>query len=209
MKQFPYIFRQRWNLIYQFFHEGNPSTQLNRTIATARKMFLKVNLETNMRSGDMLQTMAEESYAEYFIGIGEDQEQVFKAKSRFTQLEPQNASAFWGDIEKLLPAIYDRSIDNFLMILPEDSAPLATKDSKNSFLSMLVILSKKLVHGGTLRILTDLEKNSSNFRDLVDIASQAGFQLTLNSGKRYFPKDWRDPEFKLGKNSCAVVLAPK
>ncbi|MGI0049117.1 MAG: HD domain-containing protein, partial [Nitrososphaera sp.] len=33
MKHFPYIFRQRWNLIYQFFHEGNPSTQLNRTIA--------------------------------------------------------------------------------------------------------------------------------------------------------------------------------
>ena len=26
MRHFPDIFRQRWNLVYQFFHEGNPST---------------------------------------------------------------------------------------------------------------------------------------------------------------------------------------
>src|SRR3712207_9556728 len=69
MKHFPYIFRQRWSLIYQFFHEGNPSTQLNRTIATARRMYAKVNVEIGMRRGEMLQAMAVENYFEYFIGI--------------------------------------------------------------------------------------------------------------------------------------------
>ncbi|MFL6512340.1 MAG: hypothetical protein ACJ70X_05275, partial [Nitrososphaera sp.] len=51
MKQFPFIFRRRWSLIYQFFHEGNPSTQLNRTIVTARRMYAKVNVEIGLRRG--------------------------------------------------------------------------------------------------------------------------------------------------------------
>jgi tRNA G46 methylase TrmB len=208
MKHFPYIFRQRWNLIYQFFHEGNPSTQLNRTIATARKMYLRVNLEIGMRRGEMLQSMATDNWAEYFIGIGMDQSEVFKAKSRFTELDPQNASAFWGDTEKLLPAIADRSIDNFLMVLPEHSAPY-TMESKSSFRSMLAVMSKKLVHGGSLRILTDMEMDSAAFRDLVFLVNQAGFQLVTGKGKEYFPRDWRDPEFRPDKKPQAVVFAPK
>ena len=211
MKQFPYVFRQRWNLIYQFFHEGNPSTQLNRTIATARKMYLKVNIEIGMRHGELLQAIATDNYnwAEYFIGIGKDQNEVFKAKSRFAELDPQNASAFWGDTEKLLPAITDRSIDNFLMVMPEHSAPLSSIESKAAFRSLLVAVSKKLAGGGALRILTDLERDSAAFRELVVIAAQAGFQLASSPGKAYFPKDWRDPEFKAGSKPQTMVLVPK
>jgi len=209
MKHFPYIFRQRWNLIYQFFHEGNPSTQLNRTIATARKMFLRVNLELGMRRGEMLQSMATENWAEYFIGIGRDQSEVFKAKSRLTELDPQNASAFWGDTEKLLPAIADRSIDNFLMVLPEHAAPLHTTESKNSFRSMIAEISKKLTRGGSLRILTDMETDSAAFRELVSLMNQAGFQQVADKNKEYFPRGWRDPDFLKDKNPRAVVFAPK
>jgi tRNA G46 methylase TrmB len=208
-KTFPHVFRHRWNLIYQFFHEGNPSTQLNRTIATARKMYLRVNLEIGMRRGEMLQSIAINNWGEYFIGIGRDQSEVFKAKSKFSELDPQNASAFWGDTEKLLPAITDRSIDNFLMVLPEHIGLLDTTESKSAFRSMLSVMSKKLVRGGTLRILTDLEKHSEAFRELVVVASQIGFQLIGNSGKTYFPAGWRDPEFKVGRNPHIVVLAPK
>ncbi len=209
MKHFPYIFLQRWNLIYRFFHEGNPSTQLNRTIATARKMYLGVNLEIGMRRGEMLQTIATENWAEYFLGIGKDQNEVFKAKSRFTELEPQNASAFWGDTEKLLPAIADRSIDNFLMVLPEHSSPFTTMESKSSFRSMLGLISKKLTSGGAFRILTDMEKDSAPFRELVLLANQASFQLAAGKGKTYFPKDWRDQEFRPDRKPQIVVLAPK
>lgn len=207
MKHFPYIFRQRWDLIYQFFHEGNPSTQLNRTIAKARKMFLRVNLEIGMRRGELLAAMAVDNWAEYFIGVGKDQSEVFKAKSRFAELDPQNASAFWGDTEKLLPSISDRSIDNFLMVLPEHSAPTANAESRSSFNSMLVILSKKLARGGALRVLTDLD--GPRFREFVEVAGQAGLQVLPSKGTTYFPKDWRDPEFLPDRKPQLVVLAPK
>ena len=206
MKHFPYIFRQRWNLIYQFFHEGNPSTQLNRTIATARKMFLRVNLEIGMRRGELLHALAVDNWAEYFIGIGRDQSEVFKAKSRFTQLDPQNASAFWGDTEKLLPAISNRSIDNFLFVLPEHSAP-TTAEGRSSFRSMLEIMSKKLARGGALRILTDLD--GAPFREFVEAAGQTGLQVVPGKGKTYFPRDWRDPEFLPDRKPQIVVLVPK
>ena len=209
MKHFPYIFRQRWGLIYQFFHEGNPSTQLNRTIATARRMYAKVNVEIGLRRGEMLQAMAVDNYFEYFIGIGKDQNEVFKAKSRFTELDPQNASAFWGDTEKLLPAISDRSIDNFFIVLPEHYLLITTIEGKSSFRAMLAIISKKLVHGGRLRILTDLEKHSKLFMELVLTAKEAGFQLTSNVGKTYFSSDWRDPEFRPDRKPQMIILVPK
>ena len=209
MKHFPYIFRQRWSLIYQFFHEGNPSTQLNRTIATARRMYAKVNVEIGMRRGEMLQAMAVENYFEYFIGIGRDQNEVFKAKTRFAELDPQNASAFWGDTEKLLPAISDRSIDNFFIVLPEDYVPITTIEGKSSFRAMLAIISKKLVQGGKLRILTDLEEDSQLFTNLISIADEAGFGSTSNIGKRYFPSDWHDPEFRPNRRPQFVVLVLK
>jgi hypothetical protein len=205
MRQFPYIFRQRWNLIYQFFHEGNPSTQLNRTIETARKMFLRVNLEIGMRRGEVLHQMATDNWSEYFIGIGKDQSEVFRAKSRFTELDPQNASAFWGDTEKLLPAISDGSIDNFLMVLPEHSAP-ATAEGWSSFRSMLAVLSKKLTKGGALRVLTDLE--GKQLDDLVVLAGQAGLKAFPSKGKEYFPKNWRDPEFRPDRNLHIIMFAP-
>jgi len=207
MKRFPYIFRQRWNLIYQFFHEGNPSTQLNRTIATARRMYVKVNLEIGLRQGEMLQAMAVDNYFEYFIGIGKDQNEVFKAKRRFAELDPQNASAFWGDAEKLLPAIANRSIDNFFLVLPEYYLPLITIEGKSSFRSMLAIISKKMVRAGTLRILTDLEMDSALFRELMLTAKEAGLELISNVGKTYFPKDWLDPEFKPNRKPQIVVFA--
>jgi tRNA G46 methylase TrmB len=207
MKHFPYIFRRRWKLIYQFFHEGNPSTQLIKTITNARKMYLRVNLEIGMRRGEMLQSMATDNWAEYFIGIGRDQSEVFKAKSRFTQLDPQNASALWGDAEKLLPAIFDGSIDNFFMVLPQHSAPIATAEWRNLFRSTLAILSKKLARGGALRILTDLD--DASFRELVEIAGQAGLKAFPSKGKEYFPKGWRDPEFRPNKNPQILVLLPQ
>ena len=206
MKHFPYIFRQRWSLIYQFFHEGNPSTQLNRTIATARRMYAKVNLEISLRRGEMLQAMAVDNYFEYFIGIGKDQNEVFKAKRRFAELDPQNASALWGDTEKLLPAIADRSIDNFFMVLPEHYLAVATTEGKSSFRSILAIISKKLVRTGALRILTDLESDSALFRELIQAANEAGFDVISSLGKMYFPKDWRDPEFRPNGKPQVIVL---
>ena len=98
-KTFPDVFRQRWNLIYQFFHEGNPSTQLNRTIADAKKLFLKVNVQFAMMNAEMLEQFAIDNWAEYFIGVSDDQQEVLRAKNRFAMLDPPNASAFWGILQ--------------------------------------------------------------------------------------------------------------
>lgn len=210
MRQFPAIFRQRWNMVYQFFHEGNPSTQLNRIISKTRNLYLKVNLEIGMRTGEMLQQIAANNWAEYFIGIGTDQIEVLRAKSKFADLDPPNASAFWGDIRKLLPHISDKSIDNFLIVLPQNFVYFFTMQEKLSLRSLFAFLSAKLTAGGTLQLLTDLEINNVMFNDLIAIIMDAGFQIALgNVGKTYFPKDWKDTNFIEGQIPQVLVFHPK
>ena len=210
MRQFPAIFRQRWNMVYQFFHEGNPSTQLNRIISKTRNLYLKVNLEIGMRTGEMLQQIAANNWAEYFIGIGTDQIEVLRAKSKFADLDPPNASAFWGDIRKLLPHILDKSIDNFLIVLPQNFVYFFTMQEKLSLRSLFAFLSAKLTAGGTLQLLTDLEINNVMFNDLIAIIMDAGFQIALgNVGKTYFPKDWKDTNFIEGQIPQVLIFHPK
>jgi Putative methyltransferase len=197
MRHFPYIFRQRWNMVYQFFHEGNPSTQINRIISKTRNLYLRINMEISMRKGDMLQEIATNNWAEYFIGIGKDQNDVLKAKSKLAELDPPNASAFWGDAQKLLPSIVDKSIDNFLMVIPEIRIDYAMKlDDESSLKSILRIVPEKLSAGGTLQILTDLDPNSSRFKELMALISSSQFQIIPKGFKKvYFPNDWKDSEF--------------
>ncbi|MEM3160846.1 MAG: hypothetical protein QXJ74_08695, partial [Nitrososphaera sp.] len=201
-------FRQRWNLIYQFFHEGNPSTPLNRTIETARRMYLKVNIEVGMRRGEMLQAMAADNWSEYFVGIGRDQGEVLKAKSRLAALDPQNASAFWGDVQKLVPAIMDRSIDNFLIVMPERDSPVGSEEGRMLLQAMFVTLARKLRDGGAVKILTDMEEKSAQFEALLEVAGEAGLVREARKGKDYFPEGWDDSEFKDGKRQV-LTLVPK
>ena len=209
MRQFPAVFRQRWNMVYQFFHEGNPSTQLNRIISKTRNLYLKVNLEIGMPTGEMLQQIAANNWAEYFIGIGTDQIEVLRAKSKFADLDPPNASAFWGDILKLLPHILDKSIDNFLIVLPQNFVYFSAMQEKLSIGSLFAFLPAKLTAGGTLQLLTDLEINSIMFKELIAIIMDAGFQIALgNVGKTYFPKDWKDKNFIEGRMPQGLVFHP-
>ena len=118
-RNFPEILRQRWNLVYQFFHEGNPSTQLNRTISNARRLYLKVNLDLGMQDCDMLSNCFQ-PLVRVFYWHSADQDEVLRAKSKFAALDPQNASSFWGDTMKLVPhCIQNPSIDNFSLFYRE------------------------------------------------------------------------------------------
>lgn len=209
MRHFPDILRRRWNLIYQFFHEGNPSTQLNRTINNARRLYLKVNLDIGMRDCEMLQTIASSNWSEYFIGIAKDQNEVLKAKSRLANLDPQNASSFWGDIMKLVPNIQDKSIDNFFMVLPEASAFLSNMEQKLLLRSLLSTLKMKLVNNrGTVQILTDIEEYSATFKELLAIVSDVSFQLTNSHKRAYFPEGWSDKAFIQGRHLKVLILSP-
>jgi hypothetical protein len=205
-RHFPAIFRQRWLLVYRFFHEGNPSTQINETIKRARKAYSKVNIELGMRRGELLQVIAVNNWSEYFIGIGKDQAEVFKAKSRLGELESQNAAAYWGDTDKLLPSIDEKSIDNFLVVLPEHAAPLFSPDQKESFKSALLVMKRNLTAQGTIRILTDISHDGTSAKELESIVEAAGLSILPSFGKRYFPEDWTDRDFQKDRQPRVIIL---
>jgi len=207
-KQFPEVFRARWAVVYQFFHEGNPATQINKTITKARKLYSKVNLEIGMRRGELLQRIAADNWSEYFIGIGKDQSEILKAKSNFAKLAPQNASAFWGDFEKLLPNIMDGSIDNFLMVVPMQYSP-STDEEKTKFQSLFVLMQKKLAKEGALHLLTDMKKDAPELDALVAIALAAGFEQSRETKKVYFPRDWKDQDFSSWNRPEMLVFRPR
>jgi hypothetical protein len=165
MRGFPDVFKNRWNSVYQFFHEGNPSTVLVRTIINARKSFLKINMIIGYFKGEMMYQIANYIYAEFFIGIGEDQNEISFAKSKITELEPQNASVFWGNPVKLLPNIPDHSVNNFIINMPKSSG-LEILTNTASFSSIISTIRAKIINTGTLQILTDIPKGSDLFNTI-------------------------------------------
>jgi hypothetical protein len=208
-RQFPDIFRQRWNMIYQFFHEGNPSTQLNRTISMARKLYIKVNIEIRMKRCELLEEIAANNWAEYFIAISKDQKEVLKAKTKFADLDPPNASSFWGDSQRLLANIADRSIDNFLLVLSQNFDSLNT--IKEKLRSLFTVLPLKLANTGTLQMLTDLqEPNACQLKELTNIVLDSGFEIDLlKSTKLYFKRNSKYLEFTEGRIPRILVFRPK
>ena len=208
-RQFPEIFRQRWNMIYQFFHEGNPSTQLNRTISMARKLYIKVNIEIRMKRCELLEEIAANNWAEYFIAISKDQNEVLKAKTKFADLDPPNASSFWGDSQRLLGNIADRSIDNFLLVISENFDSLNT--IKEKLRSLFMVLPLKLVNTGTLQMLTDLqEPNACQLKELTNIVLDSGFEIDLlKSTKLYFNRNSKYLGLSEGRIPCILVFRPK
>ena len=208
-KTFPDVFRQRWNLIYQFFHEGNPSTQLNRTIADAKKLFLKVNVQLAMTNGEMLEQVAIDNWAEYFVGISDDQQEVLKAKNRFAMLDPPNASAFWGSITKLIPNVIDRAVDNFIIVLPKNTLD-RTEDSNRivSLKSLLLIMKPKLRDHGTIQIITDMKDYTEHQSIVLLTLEECGFDMISNQKpKVYFPSKWQD--FQLDDDKKILLLKSK
>jgi hypothetical protein len=208
-RQFPDIFKQRWNMIYQFFHEGNPSTQLNRTIIMARKLYIKVNIEICMKRCDLLEKIAVNNWAEYFIAISKDQNEVLKAKTKFADLDPPNASSFWGDSQRLLANIADRSIDNFLLVLSENSDPLST--IKEKLRSLFMVLPLKLVNTGTFQMFTESkETNVCQLKELTNIVLDSGFEIDLlKSTKLYFKINNKYVGFTEGIIPHILVFRPK
>jgi tRNA G46 methylase TrmB len=160
-----------------------------------------------MRSGDILEEIAVNNWAEYFIGIGKDQTEVSKAKSRFADLDPPNASSFWGDTHKLIPNIANRSVDNFFLVLPEKDLSKSMNSEKSGMTSLLSHMSAKLRARGSLQVLTDIEESSKCFTDFISICANSGFHI--DSGrlrKEYFPKKIGEPYFIVGRKVQTLVF---
>jgi hypothetical protein len=198
-------------MVYDFFHEGNPSTQLYKAISKARHLYTKINIEICMKHAEKLEEIATNNWAEFFIGIGKDQKEVLKAKSRFADLNPPNATSFWGESQKLLQNIAERSIDNFLLVLPSKLLPTDTIERKRSFVPLLSILPLKLANDGTLQLLTDLENDGPQLVDLINMVLNSGFHQVdrVKSTKTYFNPDSNYPEFIEGKTPRILLFRPK
>jgi SAM-dependent methyltransferase len=196
-RNFSGVFKQRWNLVYQFYHEGNPSTQINRTIENAEISYSKINLQIGVQTGDVLYHIALEHKDEYFIGISTNEDAVLHIKDKFANLMQQNVSCFWGDAKKLLPNLQSRSIDNILFILNN----FPNFNNHNGQDSELLLLFKgvsiSLKSHGTFQILTNINKNSEKEKEIIKIASKYGFQLLKSNDdhKIYFPQSYIPKEF--------------
>ena len=196
-RNFPEVFKERWNLVYQFYHEGIPSTQINRTIDSAQKSYSKINLHIGVKTGNLLYHIATDYTDEYFIGIGTDEEAVLNIKDKLANLNQQNASSFWGDAKKLLPNLHSKSIDNILLIL-HNFYNFEDHNRQDQELSLLFKgASIVLKSNATFQILTNIPKNSNKEKELINIASSFGLQLSKNNNenKIYFPQSYIPKEF--------------
>jgi hypothetical protein len=196
-RNFSGVFKQRWSLVYQFYHEGNPSTQINRTIENAQISYSKINLQIGIQTGDILYHIALEHKDEYFIGISTDEDAVLRIKDKFANLKLQNISCFWGDAKKLLPNLQGRSIDNILFILNNFPNFNNHNGQDQELLLLFKGVSISLKSHGTFQILTNINKNSDKEKEIIKIASNYGFQLlkSNNDHKIYFPQSYIPKEF--------------
>jgi hypothetical protein len=196
-RNFSGVFKQRWNLVYQFYHEGNPSTQINRTIENAEISYSKINLQIGVQTGDVLYHIALEHKDEYFIGISTNEDAVLHIKDKFANLMQQNVSCFWGDAKKLLPNLQSRSIDNILFILNNFPNFNHHNGQDSELLLLFKGVSISLKSRGTFQILTNINKNSEKEKEIIKIASKYGFQLLKSNDdhKIYFPQSYIPKEF--------------
>jgi DNA-directed RNA polymerase subunit F len=158
-------------------------------------------VDLGMLDSEMLYTIASNHWSEYFIGIAKDQNEVLRAKSKFATLDPQNASSFWGDIMKLVPHIQNRSIDNFFIVLPENTVSSNTIQSLKVLLSILKV--KLTSDRGTVQILTDMNVDIETFKELESNLTSSSFQFS-KIDKVYFPKAQKDGSL-LNENNTRVL----
>jgi len=161
-----------------------------------------------MRRGDILEEIAVNNWAEYFIGIGKDQMEVSKAKSRFADLDPPNASSFWGDTHKLVPNITNRSVDNFLLVLPEQHFSKGLNNNKSELTQLFFHMSSKLRTKGSLQVLTDIDKSNKCFTELESIGYTSGFHIESDRPqKEYFSRNIRESYFIPGSKVQTLIFS--
>lgn len=208
-RNFPNIFRQRWNLIYQFYHEGNPSTQINKTISKAQKSFSKINLDMGLTIGDHLFYLASNHPEEYFVAIGSDERQILNIKNKITLLESQNVTVFWGDYIKLLSNISPRSIDNIFLILSNFDHLQNIAFDKNKFKIIFENASSALKPNGSILLITNIVDNDKRI-EIVSMAEKNGFRLSSSPAYgTYFSKSFTLEHFSVDDNLSFLLFQSK
>ncbi len=164
-KNFPEIFRQKWDNVYRFFHEGNPSNRVNKIILEAKTTYQKINMEIDMNNCDFLISNALTNRNEFFIGIGKNKEDLMMAQSKLKVVGIENIEVFPGNMDRLLPFIKDNSIDNFIISLIDDRK---TDVNKTRLLrDLFYSYNSKLALNGTIQIIIERDQNYEKIISLM------------------------------------------
>src|SRR4029078_4431089 len=114
-RTFPDVFRQKWDNVYQFFHEGNPSNKINNLICNAKTKYEKINMDVSAGNCDYLINTALQNKNEYHIGIVKDKDDIIKTQTKLSELQIENLEILPGNPDNIIPFIKDKSIDNFMI----------------------------------------------------------------------------------------------
>ncbi len=189
-KNFPIVFRQKWDNVYRFFHEGNPSNRINKIILDARNRYQKINIEIDMNNCDFLIGNAFANKNEFFIGIGKNKEDIMAAQSKLNTLEIENLEVFPGNTERLLPFIKDKSIDNFIINI--SNGYIEIDDSKTRLQrDLFYSYQSKLVTNGTIQIIVGKDQN---YDEIISLISNQEFKI-LSISNNIISKDILKNEF--------------
>ena len=164
-KNFPMVFRQKWDNVYRFFHEGNPSNRINKIILDTKIKYQKINMEIDIKDCDFLIVKAILTKDEFFLGIVKNKEDVMTAQSKLKEFKLENIEVFPGNIEKLLPFIKDNTIDNFIINIYN-----GTKVEINSYQlirELFYSYNSKLVLNGTVQIILEKNRSCDDIKSLI------------------------------------------
>ncbi|MER5175613.1 MAG: hypothetical protein ABJB73_07535 [Candidatus Nitrosocosmicus sp.] len=189
-KNFPVVFRQKWDNVYRFFHEGNPSNRINKIILDARIRYQKINMEVDMNICDFLISIALINKNEFFIGIGKNKEDIMVAQSKLKAFGIENLEVFPGNIERLLPFIKDKSIDNFIINISNDEIKIDV--NKTRLLDLFYSYHSKLVSKGTIQIIAGKDQD---YEEIISLIPNQVFKLLSVSNNNVISKDILNNEF--------------
>ena len=206
-KNFPEVFRQKWDNVYRFFHEGNPSNRVNKIILDAKTKYQNINMEIDMNDCDFLISSALTNRNEFFIGIGKNKEDLMMAQSKLKAVGIENLEVFPGNADRLLPFIKDKSIDNFIISLINDRKTEAYKT--RLLRDLFYSYNSKLTLNGTTQIIIERDQN---YEKIISLIPDQEFKL-LNISDCTVSKDILKDVFidfgKLDKIKIIKILKTK
>ena len=176
-KNFPVIFRQKWDNVYQFFHEGNPANKINNLILDAKTKYEKINMDVKTSSCDFLINNALNKRNEYFIGIVKDKIEIVNTQAKLSGIQINNLEILPGNSENILPFIKDKSIDNFIVTIFYDKSR-KNANTERILRNLLHSYSSKLNHGGTIQIVSD---DNTDFEKIVSLIPDHDYKILESS----------------------------
>ena len=178
-KNFPDVFRQKWDNVYQFFHEGNPSNKINNLILDAKTKYEKIDMDVSTGNCDYLINIALQNKNKYYIGIVKDKEEIIKAQAKLAGLQVENLEILPGNPDNILPFIKDKFVDNFIITIFCDNSE-KTVNKERMLKNLLHSYKSKLSQDGTIQIIVENEKD---FRKIMSLIPEHGFKIVSTSDK--------------------------